>query len=244
MLSGNKTRKPGRMLALQSAHGRHQTIPARGFPRGDPRRQHHRAARAPVQSSGAGAVLRFPARGRRRTGPLSEGARVLPPAGGHNRPREVRGARQDDDGQRLRAGADQLTAEPGALRSARRDQPAGSPTRAACRMRRRSSWRPRASRSTSSTRPSTRPKCRTARRSSPSRTGWRRRPRRSSARFSTTQWCCSCRRRIPTASISSSITGTRRRARRSIAPIPTCTTSTSATTTTATGSCSRRKRRG
>ena len=61
---------------------------------------------------------------------LSEDPRVLYAAGQADRPRQVRGARQDDAGQRLRAAADQRAAEPGPLRPAGHHQ---SPAR-------RSAW--------------------------------------------------------------------------------------------------------
>ena len=51
---------------------------------------------------------------RRRAGPLSESPRVLPAAREDDRPGEVRGAGQDDDGQLVRAAPHQLAAEPGA----------------------------------------------------------------------------------------------------------------------------------
>ena len=160
------------------------------------------------------------ARRRRRARALSEGPRVLPAARQVDRSREVRGARQDDDGEFVCAAEDQLAAESGAVRSARRDQPAARRSARRCRTRRRRSWRPRASRSICSTRRFTRPRSRTARRSSTSSIASPPRTRRRFARFSTTRSCCWCRRRIPTASTSSSITGTRRRARSSTASIP------------------------
>ena len=134
-----------------------------------------RAGRA---AADARTVLRLQARHRRRAGPLSEDPRVLPAARQDDRPREVRGARQDDDGQLVCAAADQLAAEPGAVRSAGRDQPAARRSARAVRRARRRSWPPKASRSICSTPPSTRPRSRTARRSSTSSTAWPPRTRR------------------------------------------------------------------
>ena len=120
---------------------------------------------------------------------------------------------------------DQLAGEPGEVRSARGDQP--PPRRSARPVRRRgaAARRRKASRSISLRAPSTRPRSPTARRSSTSSTAWPPSNTPRSRRSSTTPSSCSCRRRIPTASTWSSTTGTRRRARRSIASIRTCTTS-------------------
>ena len=96
----------------------------------------------------------------------------------------------------------------------------GSRIRGACPRRKRRSSRRKAGRSTWSTRRFTRPRSATRRRSPKSCTGWRPTAAPRSGRCSTTSCCSSCRHRIPTARSSSSITGTRRRARRSRACIP------------------------
>ena len=70
----------------------------------------------------------------------------------HDRSRQVRGARQDDDGESVRAGDDQLAGEPGEVRPAGRDQPAAGRSARADARRRRRGWRRKGRRSTSSTR--------------------------------------------------------------------------------------------
>ena len=148
------------------------------------------------------AVLRLQARRRRRARPLSEDPRVLPAARQDDRSREVRGARQDDDGQLVCAAADQLAAEPGEVRSAveinrRLADPRGlSDARGAEAGRRRQAVLP-ALRDDSLDRGLERPGDHHT-----SSIGWRPRTRRRSARFSTTRSCCWCRRRTPTASTS------------------------------------------
>ena len=157
-------------------------------------------ARSAATDSGPDIVLRLPDWRRWRARALSEGARVFP---AHRRAvgsRQLRGTGQDDDGKLLRAGDDQRAGEPEAARSAGRDQQAarGSP-RPQTTPKRRSSP-PRDGRSTSSTRRFTRRRSPTARRSSTSSIVSRRRTHRLSDRCWRGQSCCSCRRRIPTAS--------------------------------------------
>ena len=120
----------------------------------------------------------------------------------------------------------------------------GSRIRAGCLRPRRRSSRSRGGPSIWCTRRSTRPRSATRRPSLKSSTAWRLTTGPTSGRCSTTSSCSSSRHRIPTDSFSSSIIGTRRRARRSRASTRTSITSMSGTTTTATGSCSRSSRRG
>ncbi len=186
----------------------------------------------------------FPHRHRRRAGALSEDPRVLPAPVEDDQSRQVSGARQDDDGESVRAGDDQRAGEPGEAGPAHRDQPpAGRSARAdrggseqlaqegrAFYLRLRDDPLDRGRQHAGADRDRAPARDRQQRRDQADP----RQRRRSS----------SCRRRIRTGSTWSSITGTRRRARRSRASIRTCTTSTSGTTTTATGSCSRRSKRG
>ena len=76
-------------------------------------------------------VFRDQDRRRRRAGALSEDRRVPPAPVEDHQPRQVRGNRQDDDGESVRAGDDQRAGEPGEVESAGRDQPpARRPARA------------------------------------------------------------------------------------------------------------------
>ena len=68
------------------------------------------------------AVLRLPHRDRRRARALSEDPRVLPAPLEDDQPDQVPGARQDDDGESVRAGDDQRAGEPREAGEARRDQ--------------------------------------------------------------------------------------------------------------------------
>ena len=148
--------------------------PARGQPCPGPVRARPGAVGSDARSSSSasrpgadGELARYP-----------EDPRVLPAAREVDRSRQVRGDRQDDDGElatRCCASARRRIWR-GSIGWSR--STGASPIRAGCPTARRRSWRPKASRSTCSTPPSTRPKSRTARRSSPSSIGWPPRTRR------------------------------------------------------------------
>ncbi len=142
------------------------------------------------------------------------------------------------------AAADQLAAEPGEVRSARRDQPAPRRSARRCRTPRRRSWPPKASRSICSTPRFTRPRSRTARRSSTSSIASPPRTRRMIREILDNSVVLMVPSQNPDGQHLVidhwyKTKGTQLQPRLS----RTCITSTSATTTTATGSCSRRKKR-
>src|SRR5262249_37983951 len=78
-------------------------------------------ARRGAPRANTGGVLRLRDRRRRRARPLPEGARVSKAPRGANGSRPLSGTWQDDDGERILAGDDQLTRELEEARSARRD---------------------------------------------------------------------------------------------------------------------------
>ena len=163
----------------------------------------------------AAAVLRLPHRHRRRARAVSEGPRVPPAPLEDDQSRPVRGARQDDDGESVRAGDDQRAGEPGEVRPARGHQqaPGGS-----ARVVRGGGAKlaPKGGPSTSSTRRSTRLRSATARPHCDRRTAWPPTNRTDIRQMlDNVVVLLGRRRRIPTGRSSSSITGTRRRARRS-----------------------------
>ena len=179
-------------------------------------------------------------------GELARYPKVLeyfPAAGEIHRSRQVRGARQDDDGKFVCAAADQLATESGAVRSARRDQSAaGRPARPDRRTGAGARGRRQAVLSALRDDPLDRGLQRPGDHAHRPSAGHRQlavRPRdsrqlgRAARAVAESRWSAPGHR---------SLVQDERHAR-SIASTPTSITSTSGTTTIATGSCSRRRKR-